>query len=460
MKKLLTNYENRITNFVLKMAHAPIIIKKNSDKYLTTREEFLAKTSKNILDKKGFTFKSYKTDKERVNEIVKHKNDLEKIIPKKKTKSKISQQITMIQPSMRFTARTDLERVLDVLKGRELILKEQKAVQDQLSHLGFVSQNLDEYGDEDKTPHSNDSEKEENKFLSEEERQKKMIHNKIIQDRKNMVKRRNFFLGINNKNKKRVNEIHNVNYARKLREELYKRTHFKAMENLTMFKASTVNHNIFRKWSNEDKIKQKSLSNAKKLFYQSLDSSKNKQNKNYFTTNLAKKRKNYDREIMSYGNLKRVKKINKKNENEVNILKENDILFNSRDIAEEIEAINPLLYNLNFSSVKNDINSANISIEKIQSLQKMAFEEKNSSDESDSKEEKFIMDDLKKEENIEIDGKYYKKSETDKIANALLNKCNWTEKKSKFNQKFGSGKLMFTNGLTLKEFEMKYGLVP
>ena len=40
--------------------------------------------------------------------------------------------------------------------------------------------------------------------------------------------------------------------------------------------------------------------------------------------------------------------------------------------------------------------------------------------ESDSKEEKFIMDDLKKEENIEIDGKYYKKSETDKIANALL----------------------------------------
>ena len=90
----------------------------------------------------------------------------------------------------------------------------------------------------------------------------------------------------------------------------------------------------------------------------------------------------------------------------------------------------------------------------------MAFEEKNSSDESDSKEEKFIMDDLKKEENIEIDGKYYKKSETDKIANVLLNKCNWTEKKSKFNQKFGSGKLMFTNGLTLKEFEMKYGLVP
>ena len=230
-------------------------VKKNSDKYLTTREEFLAKTSKNILDKKGFTFKSYKTDKERVNEIVKHKNDLEKIIPKKKTKSKISQQITMIQPSMRFTARTDLERVLDVLKGRELILKEQKAVQDQLSHLGFVSQNLDEYGDEDKTPHSNDSEKEENKFLSEEERQKKMIHNKIIQDRKNMVKRRNFFLGINNKNKKRVNEIHNVNYARKLREELYKRTHFKAMENLTMFRTSTVNHKIFRKWSNEDKIK-------------------------------------------------------------------------------------------------------------------------------------------------------------------------------------------------------------
>ena len=69
-------------------------------------------------------------------------------------------------------------------------------------------------------------------------------------------------------------------------------------------------------------------------------------------------------------------------------------------------------------------------------------------------------DDLKKEENIVIDGKYYKKTDTNLIADKLLSKCNWNEKRNKYKKKFGSGKLMFTNGLTLKEFETKFAIFP
>ena len=70
------------------------------------------------------------------------------------------------------------------------------------------------------------------------------------------------------------------------------------------------------------------------------------------------------------------------------------------------------------------------------------------------------FDDLKREENIIIDGKQFKKSETYKIADKILKKCNWNKNKVKYNGNFGKGKLMFTNGLTLLEFQEKYGILP
>ena len=53
-------------------------------------------------------------------------------------------------------------------------------------------------------------------------------------------------------------------------------------------------------------------------------------------------------------------------------------------------------------------------------------------------------------------GKEYKKSETYKIADKVLKKCNYNENKVKYNS--NEGGLMFTNGLTINDFEAKYGL--
>jgi response regulator RpfG family c-di-GMP phosphodiesterase len=80
MKKMIKNYENRIKDFVLKMVEKPILIKKEKDKYSTSRQEFFASNSNKILYKKGFQFKSYKSDKERINEILKGKESLDKYL--------------------------------------------------------------------------------------------------------------------------------------------------------------------------------------------------------------------------------------------------------------------------------------------------------------------------------------------------------------------------------------------
>ena len=58
MNKLIKGYETRMKDYILKMAQKPIIIKKQKDKYSTSRQELLATSSNKILDKKGFQFKS------------------------------------------------------------------------------------------------------------------------------------------------------------------------------------------------------------------------------------------------------------------------------------------------------------------------------------------------------------------------------------------------------------------
>ena len=266
MARLIKNYESRMKEFVLKMVEKPIILKKERDKYTTSRQEFFALTSNKILDKKGFQFKSYKSDKERINEFLKGKESLDKYLDQiskiKRKKEKIRKKQNepkLIQPSMRFTARTDLERVYDILRKRELLYDEEKIIKNQLNKMGFSSQNIDDEDDEDINDETennfmsiNDT-KSKNEVLSDEEKYKKELHNKIIQQRKNMINKRKFLLDVDH-----IKKIDNSK-AKYLRGELYQRTHFKTMENLTMFRTSTINHNIFKKWKMEDEEKQQNI---------------------------------------------------------------------------------------------------------------------------------------------------------------------------------------------------------
>ena len=488
MIKLIKNYEKRMKDFVYKMAEKPIIIKKEKDKYSTSRQELYAITSNKILDKKGFQFKSYKSDKERINEFLKGKESLNKYLEEiskiKKKKEKIRKKKNepkLIQPSMRFTARTDLERVYDILRNREILYNEEKIIKNQLAKMGFSSHNIneneiDEYEEESENNYNINNKK--NEILSDEEKYKKELHNKIIQERKNMINKRKFLLDVEN-NKKIDNSK-----ARHLREELYQRTHFKTMENLTMFRTSTINHNIFKKWRMEDeekqeKIKIKNINNYNNnllnaITYSNFINSGNKlslkkkskefRKLNSFDDVEVNNKKNNDNIFNNYNNIKLNKEYNSYNKNFIINQKRQFNLIGNKKILEELEITkeiansNPLLFNLNFNNVKNDNINYSWNRDQLNALKKIAFEKSDNLDDSFTNGGfiKNEYEDLKKEENIIIDGKEYKKSETYKIADKILKKCNYNEKKIKY--KPYEGGLMFTNGLTIKEFESKYGL--
>ena len=66
----------------------------------------------------------------------------------------------------------------------------------------------------------------------------------------------------------------------------------------------------------------------------------------------------------------------------------------------------------------------------------------------------------KNEEKIKIDGVEYRKNDLENLSKTIMNKCKFTRKKYRSSDsqysKTGKGKLMFTNRLTVEEFEKKY----
>ena len=479
MQKLVNKYENRMREFVLKMAEKPIMIKKSKDKFSTSRQEFFALTSNKILDKKGFQFKSYKSDKERINELVKGKELLDKylegISKEKKRKEKLKKKKNipkLIQPSMRFTARSDFERVYDIIKNRNALYEEEKIIKNQLAKMGFSS-HIEDEDEENEESDKIDSEenliKKEN--LTDEEIIQKERHNKIIQQRKNMINKRKFLLNVDNKRKM------NYNKMKYLRSDLYPKTYFKTMENLTMFRTSTINHNAFQKWKKEDEIKQKNIkiNNLNKYnnsilnnLYEAYFTNNNKNKEFRKISTFDEKRKSH---ISNYNDLKNAamtlnnidNSLNKGNKFFNNQSRQFNLVGNKKileelEITKDIANINPLLFNLNFNNIKNENNVSPKVENQLNMLKKMAFLKDENFEDDFNKNlfSKNDFDDFKKEDNIIIDGKEYKKSETYKIADKVLKKCNYNENKVKYNS--NEGGLMFTNGLTINDFEAKYGL--
>ena len=149
MDKLVNNYEKRINTFVLQMAENPIIIKKEKNKYMTTREALYADTSNKILDKKGFIFSTYKTDKERIKDYLDQRTEK---LNHKKHNSYLVKDKKFIQPLMRFKARTDLERVEETLKDRDGLEIEKSLALNQLTKVTTAHSDYSSSDEDIKTP--------------------------------------------------------------------------------------------------------------------------------------------------------------------------------------------------------------------------------------------------------------------------------------------------------------------
>ena len=100
---------------------------------------------------------------------------------------------------------------------------------------------------------------------------------------------------------------------------------------------------------------------------------------------------------------------------------------------------------------------------KIKLIKDIAFNKvkKGRNNKKDDYDENKLFDKNIDEDNIMIDDEIYnKKKQFELITNKILDKCNIFNHKSKFNNtilKKRNGKLMFTRGLSVNQFEKKYG---
>ena len=512
-KKMLEytkNYENRIKNFIYNMAEKPIHIRENPKPFSTTREEFLTEESDKILFHKGFIFNLYQTDKDRINAYQNEREKYEEYMnsllthPYKKHLIKENSNLNHIdytqsfsqdkiynkninnnnnnnnsnnineplylkitQPQMRFKPRSDLERIYNVLQENQpnnlktLGNRSKKVVEKHLHKMGFKAK-IEEKG---KSP---EELIEENRFKSIEEL---INENRKDLNKDNNKEKKKFDLVSKVKNKKVDNSK-----AKALYPDLYNKTYFNAVENYSLFKNSCFLPNKFNFGKNN------SNSNFK-VFNKTIQNEDKKIKKIKI---IEHKRKNTDNDIFLDDN--NIYSLNN-NKNGINTSSAGDLvnfLNNCRNPSLKEENLMKSLDNIDlFTQGLRENKHKLTKKEKINFdiIKSMAFEKKKKRNyipvQLESKTEvpkvsnfnDFMIDDedndnmedfsmKKNEEKIKVDGVEYSKNDLENLSKAIMNKCKFTRKKYRSSDsdysKTGRGKLMFTNGLTVGEFEKKY----
>ena len=438
MSKLLNKYETRIKNFVYKMSENPYIIKKYQGVY-TPKHPSPIPISDTFYQKNAFSFKKYKSDRERIDEILEKNAILEeyyKKMNKEKERLKKLYQIKfapkLVQPNMHFQSKNH-----DSIINKKLAKK--------IKELTTRSKSVDNYNidetdnnntksnylfnkDTDKTKSSLTNRSEDN--LTEEQIRLKSLHKKILEDRKNMIETRKLLMNLEGGNTEKQNNLYSLG-------EIYRKTEFKAMENLRMFKTSTMNKSILKKWEKEDEEKQmnirlinimnlsdnkipilnKSLTRNNKSNFEIIKEKYNTTNDKREKSPILKKINSTDEFDINNHRDEIYANINYRDMHNFNIIKEkpyiakrrkklseNNKTLKSFNITRDISKINPLLYNKKKEAINNDIN------------------EKDNDDTND-------------ETNYYNNGKKIKKLSVDKLAEKILSETNWTLK-NKYKAKY------------------------
>jgi hypothetical protein len=400
--------------------------------------------------KKPFTFKGYKTEDERINENIKlnqflysmtepnipknnslnnnkkekedeynfdipNPNQIQKLSVIKETEKirDILKNNIVIQPEMRFKARTDLERIYDALKNKYYRENERQIIERQLKNLNLNSFQTTESIKKRMSvisPIKDDKENEEEdeqKYkikpnpLYEEARKKELEINStdVIYGDGNL-----YYIPKKQYLKPWQRNLDLNSEAEGILSEYHIKTHFKACAEVA-----------------EKKIDYKKLNKHKRS--QTIDSTP----KNLFE-------------------------------------------IKTKDFKDKDNQIKYDNYDKNENPYSHKFNDNNIDPESLKALSVLAFE-KDSIIRGDEpvvgqyipmgkKNKYYHKRKLVDENSVLIDGKIlFKDSQFDIIANKVLNICNVNKKKSKFNNtslKKKDGKLMITRGLSVGEFEKKY----
>ena len=487
LMKYTSNYENRIINFIYQMAEKPIKLRDNPKSFLTTREKLLIEESDKILFPKRFNLKKKYKNKETINsyENKKDKNNINSITNKSDSINEKNKRIILnnnyikslsfekkkkienyendynyyyniIQPHMKYTPRSDLERIYNDLGHipNNLNVNSKKIVDTQLNKMGFKPK------------------VETNKNFPEDIIDlNKDYYEDLIKENKNKIRKRRERKKFDLYNLKKNNKVDNSK-AKDLYPELYHKTYFNAVENYSLFKntcflpnqsyfksnSNSFNNNSLNKNTSKIKLKLKNPRSEKTEIedynYNSYD--------NFNLTNNNEKNNNKNKNFDFSDVIKLYNDINKEKEKEIEDKEEINSFDSLNNIDIFIKGIN-----------KNKTISSNNEKKKLNMLKKLAFEKKkkkifspliNENKKEDLKEnEEEDEEDIlikKTEEKYKIDGIEYRKSDLENLSKAIMNKCKFTRKKYRMSDsdfsKSGNGKLMFTNGLTLSQFKKKF----
>ena len=458
MSKLLSHYEARIKNFVLKMSESPYLIKKYHRIY-TPKSVTQIPVTQTFYQKNAFSFKKFKSDRERINEILEKNAVLEEYYKKMKVEKERIKKIyqikfapKLIQPNMHFQYKNGESIINRKLANK---IKELSTKSKSVDNYNIEETNEENENNNDNASYINTQEENNNKInnntnknvydLTEEQIRRKNLHNKIIEDRKNMINTRKLLMNLEGGNLEKKNHKYSLG-------ELYRKTEFKAMENLNIFKTSTMNQPILKKWKKEDEEKQINI----KLI--NLTEENNNNNKRV-TRNNKSNREIFNKKIintMKDNDNPKLKKIYSMDEIDINNnseiysnmdnkdlynfnsnikdkpyiekrrlkLSEDKKILNNFNLTKVVSNTNPLLYKLYFLDVKSKDNNIGINEDQFNQIKKMAFEEKKSSVYVTSNENDKFEEDAHNEE-LNIFNKKNKKQSVDKLVEKILTDTNW-----------------------------------
>jgi hypothetical protein len=330
---------------------------------------------------------------------------------------------SILQPQMRFTARTDLERVYDVLKGDYIKNNnEREIIERQLKQINLYNyKKPKELLKPDISNNQNLESKKDEKVNNDEKKNKKI----------NIYGPSKVYYEARNNDKKIWARKDTLNTeARGLLSSYHIKTHFKATEEIAESKSNKKNtcfllphflpknyrYQIFNtdgNINNYSNIKNKSVKYNKPFDYSKLED----------TRKLFKFNEDHEKD-----------EINEKNE-EGNYNGVNNPMFEDKKDDVDPHSLK-ILSKMAFKTIINDEDG-------------MIFNDNNDINLMNNEKEKEKEYDKKKNNNL------------NQVAKRILNECNVYSNKSKFNNSSHiskGGKTMITKGMTIKEFENKFKL--
>ena len=336
---------------------------------------------------------------------------------------------SILQPQMRFTARTDLERVYDVLNGDYIKRNEREIIERQLKHINLYNyKKPKELLKRDKSDSFSGEDLEEkiknNKSENKDKKESKNI--------KNIYGPSNVYYEARNNDKKAWARKDNLNLeARGLLSSYHFKTHFKATEEIAEYN-----------------------SNKKKNIKESC----------FLLPHLLPKNYRYQ-DLNNEENLKKINKsVKYRRPFDYSRLEDTRKIFNF-DEEHEKDEINDKNNEGNYNVVNNPIlmgNKMNVDPHSLKALSRLAFKNGLHEDDELNSNENNDMNLLNNAKDKDYDkGKNDEVSNLNQVAKKILNECNVYTQKSKFNNsshKSKGGKTMITKGMTIEEFENKFKL--